>query len=316
MGAPCIQIYRARESLGTAQGMYMIVQTCVRTSPARSVAITSMRFGPSSRGRSVSKLPDESTRASCPLTLTVASGEVLPVTGISADLTMLLSRGEETSRVRAADWVIGVGMGVGVSTGTGVGNIAGVGVGGGTVGVGVGVATGVGATVGGVTDVGLGSGATVVGVETGVGSEVAVGPAVGVDGMRVAVGVSLAQEANTSMRRESAAIPTQTGLAFPGFQRGTLRRLSRVWRAVTSARQSFEFGVNLPCPRNFIQSTSSPHEPSCPWMLPVEISQRKHSMPFILLGQYIPFEVRFNSWICTDYVKIKARVVELILLHV
>ncbi len=234
MGAPCIQIYRARESLSMSQGMYMTVQTCERTSPAKSVAITSMRLGPSSRARSTSKLPDESTSASCPLTLTVASGEVWPVTGISADLTMLLSRGEETSRERAAGSVVGVGTGVGVSTGTGVGGV--VGVGAATVGVGVemGVGASVGVAVGGVTDVGVGVGAgtAAVGVGTGIGSEVGVG----VGDMGVSVGVSLAQEANTSMRRESAVMLTQTGLAFPGFQRGHPRRLSRVWHVAANAR--------------------------------------------------------------------------------
>ncbi len=155
--------------------------------PARSLAITSIKLGPSIRVTGSAELnrPEASMSATCPLTLTVASGAERPATVTSADPTTLLSRGSETSTNSSAGW--GTGVGVGVGSGVEVAGVVGVGavvaVGAGVAGTGIAVATGTAVAVGTGGEVGVGSGVCVgatVGVtatgSVGSGAEVPLSP--------------------------------------------------------------------------------------------------------------------------------------------
>ena len=223
----------------------------MRTKPLRSLAITSMRLGPScSRSDwGVSKFPLSSTLASNPLTLTVASGDDLPTTEISEALTTLLSSGDDTSRESSLDCGIGVAEGVGVGASVGVPVGAGVGVGEGEgvgtiVCVGAGILVGVGAMGGVDKGVGVRVGAIVgvgVGVEVGVGMIVGVGVDVG-EGVDVgtSVGEGPAQatikttntqsptnhpEGRTLLQRlEMPPCPLPPSPVRPGLERGDRER--------------------------------------------------------------------------------------------
>lgn len=67
-----------------AHGMCITVITRVRSAPERSLAMTSIRLGPScsDTGSEVLNCPEASMAAIWPLTLTVASGEERPLTVI------------------------------------------------------------------------------------------------------------------------------------------------------------------------------------------------------------------------------------------
>ena len=128
---------------GSGQGMNMTVRTSDLLSPASEVAMTSMARG-LSQGmivRSTANLPVTSGVTRFPLTLTVASGEVIPTTLKVSEPTTISPDGDMTSRVKGAKVAVGANVGLGV--GDAKGAMVGVGVGTG-VGVKVGVCVGLG----------------------------------------------------------------------------------------------------------------------------------------------------------------------------
>ena len=144
----------------------MTVRTSDLLSPGSEVAITSMANG-LSQGmivKSTVKRPATSGVTRFPLTLTVASGEVIPTTVIVSESTTMSPAGKVTSSFKGAEVAIEANVGSAVGDGKGAW-------------VGVGVGTGVGIKVGGWVGVGAGTG-------------VAVGPGVSV-GMGVSVGLGV-----------------------------------------------------------------------------------------------------------------------------
>ena len=73
------------------------VSSFCATLPAKSLAIISIKLGPSLRGTETLKCPVASSPTSCPFTLTVASGEALPSRETRWEETTLLSAGDATS---------------------------------------------------------------------------------------------------------------------------------------------------------------------------------------------------------------------------
>ena len=150
----------------------MTVRTSELLSPFSEVAITSMANG-FSQGmivRSTAKRPATSGAVRFPLTLTVASGEVIPTTVMVSESITMSSEGKVTSSVKGAGVAVGAKVGsavgggkgawVGVGVGTGVGVKVGVWLG---LGDGTGVAMGLGVSVGlgVVTVTGVGEASTV-----------------------------------------------------------------------------------------------------------------------------------------------------------
>ena len=135
----------------------MTVRTTELLSPVSRVAITSIANG-FSQGRivrSTVKRLSTSGVARSPLTLTVASGEVIPVTVMVSELITMSSEGKVTSNFKGAGVAVGANVGVGDGKGAWVGLKVGVcvGLGDGTaVAVGLGVCAGVGVVI--VTGVG------------------------------------------------------------------------------------------------------------------------------------------------------------------
>ncbi len=144
----------------------MTVRTRDLLSPVSEVAITSMAKG-LSQGmivKSIAKRPATSGATRFPLTLTEASGEVIPITVMVSASTTMSPDGEVTSSFKGAR--VAVGANVGSAVGDGMGAWVGVGVGT-RVGVKVGVCVGLGdgtmVAVGlGVTVTGVGEASTVV----------------------------------------------------------------------------------------------------------------------------------------------------------
>ena len=164
----------------------MTVRISDLRSPVSEVAITSIANG-FSQGmmvKSIAKRPATSGLTRFPLTLTVASGEVIPTTVMVSESTTMSPEGEVTFRFKGAGVVIGANVGVAVGDGNG----AWVGVGVGTrvgmrVGTGVGVKVGIWVGLGDGTGVAVGPGVTVgLGVvtvsEVGEASTMAVGETV------------------------------------------------------------------------------------------------------------------------------------------
>lgn len=131
------------------------MRTTDSTSPATEVAITSIAKGFLSAAivNSKEKCPSALGMARLPLTLTVASGEAIPVTVMISLLTTKSFGGKVTSSCNAAVWGTRVettgatGSGVGVGLGATLGVLVAVGDGSGvasTVGITVGVLAGIG----------------------------------------------------------------------------------------------------------------------------------------------------------------------------
>ena len=144
----------------------MTVRTRDLLSPVSEVAITSIANG-FSQGmivKSIAKRPATSGVTRFPLTLTVASGEVIPTTVMVSEPTTMSPDGKVTSSFKGAR--VAVGANVGLAVGDGKGAWVGVGVGTG-VGVKVGVwvgrgdGTGVAVGLGVVTVTGVGEAGTV-----------------------------------------------------------------------------------------------------------------------------------------------------------
>ena len=134
----------------------MTVRTSDLLSPASEVAMTSMARG-LSQGmivRSTANVPVASGVTRFPLTLTVASGEVIPTTLMVSEPTTMSPDGEMTSRVKGARVAVGANVGLGV--GDAKGAMVGVGV-----GTGVGVKVGVWVGLGDATGVAVGPGVSV-----------------------------------------------------------------------------------------------------------------------------------------------------------
>ena len=149
--------------------MNITVRTRDSSSPATEVAITSIARGLASGEmvNSMEKWPSASGTASLPLTLTVASGEEIPVTVMLLESTTMSSGGKVTSNCNAADWGTGDDPGVAAGPGDEVG---------------------VGGRVGGVTAVGEeGAVAATVGTTFGISdeTEVALGVGMGFVGTEV-----------------------------------------------------------------------------------------------------------------------------------
>ena len=136
----------------------MTVRTSDLLSPASAVAMTSMAIG-LSQGmivKSTANLPVTSGVTRFPLTLTVASGEVIPTTLTVSVPTTMSPDGEMTSRVKGASVAVGANVGLGAGDGKSV--MVGAGVGTGVdvkVGVWVGLGDGTGVAVGLGVSVGL-----------------------------------------------------------------------------------------------------------------------------------------------------------------
>ena len=144
----------------------MTVRTTELLSPVSKVAITSIAKG-FSQGmivRSTAKRPSTSGVARFPLTLTVASGEVIPITVMVSELITVFPDGKVTSNCKGGGVAVGSDAGSAVEDGKGA----------------LGVAAGVGVKVGAWVGLGVSVGAGVVMV-TGVGEDaiVAVGAMVG-----------------------------------------------------------------------------------------------------------------------------------------
>ena len=117
--------------------MNMTVRTSELLSPVSEVAITSMANG-FSQGmivKSTAKRPATSGVTRFPLTLTVASGEVIPTTVMVSESITMSPDGKVTSSLKGAGVTVGANVGSAVGDGKGAW-------------VGVGVGTGMDSTVG------------------------------------------------------------------------------------------------------------------------------------------------------------------------
>jgi len=205
--------------------MNMTVRTSDLLSPVNEVAITSIANG-FSQGtivRSTAKRPATSVAARYPLTLTVASGEVTPVTVMVLESTTMSLEGKVTSSVKGARVMVvsnagsAVGDGKGEGKGRTVGEGACVGVGG---GAGVGVSVWVGMGVGAAVAVGLGVPLGVEGAAVtivGEASAVAVGAEVAESSPQAISRTRIRPSRVRPRKRPNGAAPRNGSIILTGF---------------------------------------------------------------------------------------------------